>query len=273
MRERAEDLRRDGLRIAVVPTMGYLHSGHLSLLEAARARADIVILTIFVNPSQFGPAEDLASYPRDEPGDIARARTAGIDLAFCPDAQAMYPTGYQTHVTVDELARPLCGVSRPHHFRGVATVVCKLFHITRPHLAVFGQKDYQQFVVVRQMVRDLDLGIDIVGMPIVREADGLAMSSRNVYLSPEERHQAVCLHHGLESAQKAFHDQGERDPAALLARAHEAITRAPLARIDYVELRDADTLAPVTSTIDRPVVLAMAVFFGKTRLIDNAVLG
>src|SRR3954470_4596438 len=197
MRARAEDLRRDGRRIAVVPTMGALHDGHLALLRAARGKADVVILTIFVNPTQFGPSEDLAKYPRDEVGDIARARTAGIDLAFCPEAAAMYPPGAQTFVEVRELQKPLCGASRPGHFAGVATIVAKLFHITRPHVAVFGEKDYQQLAIIRRMVRDLDFGLEIVGVPIVRESDGLALSSRNAYLSAEQRVSALALGKGL----------------------------------------------------------------------------
>ena len=271
MRAWAENLRRDGLRICVVPTMGYLHPGHLSLLRAGRARADVLIATIFVNPTQFGPNEDLAVYPRDEEGDIEKARECGVDLIFCPDVEAMYPQGYQSYVTVEELARPLCGSARPGHFRGVATIVTKLFHITQPHIAIFGRKDYQQFAMIRQMSRDLDFGIEIVGMPIVREADGLAMSSRNAYLSAPERSAALCLYRGLKAAQARFHS-GERDSLALLDAARQPIEDTELARIDYVDLRDATTLELVTS-VSRPAVLAMAVFVGKTRLIDNAVLG
>jgi len=273
IRERVEDLRRDGLRIAVVPTMGYLHEGHLSLLRAARASADVVILTIFVNPTQFGPNEDLSRYPRDEAGDLAKARPCGLDLAFCPDAAAMYPAGAQTFVEVRELQKPLCGESRPGHFVGVATIVAKLFNLTRPHVAFFGEKDFQQLAVIRRMVRDLDFGIEIVGMPIVREPDGLAMSSRNVYLSPEERAQALSLSRGLDAAQAAF-QAGERDAATLLAAARAPIEATPLARIDYIELRDADELTEV-KTVERRAVLAMAVFVGQTRvtrLIDNRVL-
>ena len=270
MRARVEDLRRDGLRIAVVPTMGYLHEGHLSLLRAARAAADVVILTIFVNPTQFGPSEDLSRYPRDEAGDLAKARPCGLDLAFCPDAAAMYPPGAQTFVEVRELARPLCGEKRPGHFTGVATVVTKLFNLTRPHVAFFGEKDFQQLAVIRRMTRDLDLGIEIVGMPIVREPDGLAMSSRNVYLSAEERADALSLSRGLAAAEAAFR-AGERSAAALLAAARAPIEAASRARIDYVELRDADELTPV-DTVTRPAVLAIAVFVGATRLIDNRVL-
>jgi len=270
MRARTEDLRRDGRKIAVVPTMGALHDGHLQLLRTARARADIVILTIFVNPTQFGPNEDLARYPRDEAGDLAKARTCGIDLAFCPDASAMYPAGAQTFVEVRELQQPLCGASRPGHFAGVATIVTKLFHLTNPHLAVFGEKDYQQLAIIRRMVRDLDMGIEIVGVPIVREADGLALSSRNAYLSADQRKTALALSRGLAAAEAAV-KAGERDGAKIVAAARALIEGAPQARIDYIELRDADELTPVT-TLSRPAVLAMAVFVGTTRLIDNRVL-
>lgn len=270
MRARAEDLRRDGRKIAVVPTMGALHEGHLTLLRAARARADIVILTIFVNPTQFGPKEDLSKYPRDEAGDLARARSCGIDLAFCPDAKAMYPDGAQTFVEVRELQQPMCGASRPGHFAGVATIVSKLFNITRPHLAVFGEKDYQQLAIIRRMVRDLDFGIEIASVPIVREPDGLALSSRNAYLSPEQRTAALGLSRGLAAAEARFR-AGERSAAALVAAARAPLEAEPLARIDYVELRDATELVPVTQ-VAGPVVLALAVFVGTTRLIDNRVL-
>src|SRR5258706_7653983 len=215
MRTRAEDLRRDGRIIAVVPTMGALHDGHLALLRAARARADIVILTIFVNPTQFGPNEDLAKYPRDEAGDLAKARRCGIDLAFCPDAAAMYPPGAQTFVEVRELQKPLCGASRPGHFAGVATVVTKLFHATLPHVAVFGEKDYQQLAIIRRMVRDLDFAIEIASVPIVRESDGLALSSRNAYLSAEQRTAALALSRGLAAAEARVKG-GERNGAAIV---------------------------------------------------------
>jgi pantoate--beta-alanine ligase len=270
IRARTEDLRRDGRRIAVVPTMGALHEGHLQLLRTARARADIVIITMFVNPTQFGPNEDLARYPRDEAGDIAKARTCGIDLAFCPDASSMYPAGAQTFIEVRELQKPLCGASRPGHFAGVATIVSKLFHITNPHLAVFGEKDYQQLAIIRRMVRDLDFGIEILGVPIVSEADGLALSSRNAYLSADQRKTALSLSKGLAAAEAAV-KAGERDGAKIVAAARALIEAEPGARIDYVELRDADELSSVT-TLSRPAVLAMAVFVGTTRLIDNRVL-
>ncbi len=270
MRARAEDLRRDGRKLGVVPTMGALHEGHLSLLRAARARCDVLILTIFVNPTQFGPSEDLSRYPRDEAGDLAKARACGIDLAFCPDAAAMYPQGAQTFVEVRELQQPLCGASRPGHFAGVATIVTKLFHITQPHLAMFGEKDYQQLAIIRRMTRDLDFGIEIASAPIVREPDGLAMSSRNAYLSPEQRRAALALSRGLAAAE-ARHQAGERDAAPLVAAARAPLEGEPLVRIDYVELRDADDLSQV-SHVSRKVVLAMAAFVGMTRLIDNRVL-
>jgi pantoate--beta-alanine ligase len=271
MRAKAEDLRRDGRRIAVVPTMGALHDGHLALVRAARARADVVILTIFVNPTQFGPNEDLAKYPRDEEGDLAKARAAGIDLAFCPEAAAMYRPGSQTFVEVRELQKPLCGASRPGHFAGVATVVAKLFHIALPHVAVFGEKDYQQLAIIRRMVRDLDFAIEIASVPIVREPDGLALSSRNAYLSAPQRRAALSLSAGLAAAEQAF-AAGERRSEALVAAVRARIDAEAETRIDYVELRDADELTPL-STIERPAVLAVAAFVGTTRLIDNRVLG
>jgi pantoate--beta-alanine ligase len=270
MRARAEDLRRDGRRIAVVPTMGALHDGHLSLLKIARARADIVILTIFVNPTQFGPSEDLAKYPRDETGDLAKARPLGIDLAFCPEAAAMYPPGAQTFVEVRELSKPLCGARRPGHFAGVTTIVSKLFHVTQPHLAVFGEKDYQQLAIIRRMVRDLDFALEIASGPLVRESDGVAMSSRNAYLSPAERTAARCLSAGLAAAEAAFR-AGERDAGKLVVAARAPIDGEPLARLDYLDLRDADELTELTK-VERPAVMAVAAFVGATRLIDNRVL-
>jgi len=271
MRVKAEGLRRDGRRIAVVPTMGALHEGHLALLRAARGQADVVILTIFVNPTQFGPNEDLGKYPRDEAGDLKKAQRAGIDLAFCPEPAAMYLPGAQTFVEVRELSQPLCGASRPGHFAGVATVVAKLFHITQPHVAVFGEKDYQQLAIIRRMARDLDFAVEITSVPIVREADGLAMSSRNAYLSPEQRYAARSLSAGLAAAEHAFAG-GERRAAALIAAARAPIEAAAETRIDYAELRDAEELTAITD-VERPAVLALAVFVGTTRLIDNRVLG
>jgi pantoate--beta-alanine ligase len=261
-----EEARRAGERVGLVPTMGYLHAGHLSLVAAARARADRVVVSIFVNPQ-----EDLERYPRDLERDRKLLEDAGTDVLFVPEAGSMYAEGFQTHVEVERTTRGLCGASRPGHFRGVTTVVAKLFHITRPHLAVFGEKDYQQLAVIRRMVRDLDFGIDIVGAPTVREPDGLAMSSRNALLSSAERQAARCVPTALAAARRLF-AAGERDGLRLLAAARQAIGGESLARIDYVSLVDADTLQEVTR-VDAPALLAVAVRVGQTRLIDNCVLG
>jgi len=266
----AEATRRAGRRLALVPTMGFLHQGHLSLMAAARARADVVLVSIFVNPTQFGPTEDLARYPRDLPGDLAKCAAAGVDLVFHPQPADMYPPGHQTFVEVTELSRGLCGDRRPGHFRGVATVVTQLFALARPHLALFGEKDYQQLLVVRRLAEDLHLGVEVVGMPIVREPDGLAMSSRNAYLAPAERVRALALWRGLEAARGRF-QAGERDAAELAARVREALRRSEV-REDYVEVVDAATLRPL-SRLERPARLLVAAFVGATRLIDNLALG
>ena len=258
--------RARGERVAFVPTMGALHEGHVSLLREGRRRADRLALSIFVNPTQFGPKEDLSRYPRDLPGDLAKAASAGTDVAYVPDAADVYPPGFQTYVQVRELEQGLCGGARPGHFVGVATVVCKLFNVVRPHVALFGEKDFQQLAVVRRMVADLDLGVEIAGMPIVREPDGLAMSSRNASLSPDERRRALAWSRAL-SAARARAAAGERDAAALVATAR-GVLAGEIDRVDYVEVRDAATLAPVT-TLEREGVLLVAAFVGKTRLIDN----
>ncbi|MBI4508788.1 MAG: pantoate--beta-alanine ligase [Deltaproteobacteria bacterium] len=267
---RAEEFRRDGRRIAFVPTMGFLHAGHVSLLEEGRRRGDVLVLSIFVNPIQFGPNEDLARYPRDLPGDLEKARRAGVDVAFVPEPAQMYTEGFQTSVEVREIARGLCGDKRPGHFVGVATVVTKLFHIIKPHVALFGEKDYQQLAVIRRMVLDLDFDIEVLGMPIVREPDELAMSSRNAYLSGEERQKALVLSRTLNLAEEMVRE-GERDAARVLSAARALINSVGGVRIDYVDLRDAVTLAEV-ARIERPTLLAVAAFVGKTRLIDNRVL-
>jgi len=256
--------RARGERIAFVPTMGALHEGHVTLLREAREHGQRVVLSIFVNPTQFGPNEDLARYPRDLEGDLAKAAGAGTDVAYVPEPRDVYPPGYQTTVEVPELARGLCGPFRPGHFAGVATVVCKLFNVVRPDVALFGEKDYQQLAIVRRMVIDLDMGIEIVGVPTVREADGLAMSSRNAYLSPAERARALSLSRALFAARDAV-AAGERDAAAIVARSRAALD---VDRIDYVELVDGDSLQPLV-TVAAPAVMAMAVFIGRTRLIDN----
>jgi pantoate--beta-alanine ligase len=268
--------RDGGTRIALVPTMGYLHDGHLSLMREARLRADqggrpgLSLATIFVNPTQFGPAEDLARYPRDLDGDLAKCAAAGVDLVLAPeDPAAVYPAGFQTWVEVGEVSKGLCGDRRPGHFRGVATVVAKLLGLSRPHLALFGEKDWQQLQVLRRMVLDLDMGVEVLGMPIVREPDGLAMSSRNAHLSADERVRAVAISRALEEARRRA-AAGDRDPRDLAA----GITRAVLAagmRVDYAELVHPETLRPVLRA--EPGTRALvAAFLGRTRLIDNVAL-
>lgn len=271
MRREARLVRARAGRIAFVPTMGYLHDGHLSLLREARRQGDLLVLSIFVNPTQFGPSEDLARYPHDLEGDLAKARSLGTDVVFLPSVEEMYPVGYQTYVEVRSLERGLCGDRRPGHFTGVATVVLKLFHAVEPDLAFFGEKDYQQLQVIRRMTRDLDLDVKVVGLPIVREADGLAMSSRNSYLSTEERREALALSQAMRAARACF-DAGEREVARLLAAAQEILVAHPTVRLDYLELRDGETLEPVAARLLRPAVLAVAAFVGRTRLIDNVQL-
>ncbi len=265
-----ETTRHAGRRLALVPTMGYLHEGHVSLMAAARARAEVVAVSIFVNPTQFGPSEDFSRYPRDFEADLARCARAGVDVVFHPEASQVYPAGYQTYVEVVELSRGLCGERRPGHFRGVATVVTQLFALFRPHAAIFGEKDYQQLQVVRRLARDLHLGVQVVGMPIVREADGLAMSSRNAYLSPGERTRARALFAGLEAARQRF-AEGVVDPKALLGTVREALG-AQAVREDYLALVDPDSLRPLERAVPRARLL-VAGFVGATRLIDNVELG
>jgi pantoate--beta-alanine ligase len=262
----SEATRARGERLGFVPTMGYLHAGHMALVEEARRRARRVAVSIFVNPTQFGPTEDLARYPRDLPGDLQKAAAAGAEVAFVPEPPAMYPPGFQSYVQVRELEKGLCGDRRPNHFVGVATVVLKLFNIVRPHLALFGEKDFQQLAVIKRMVADLDVPVEIVGLPTVREPDGLAMSSRNSYLSPENRRRAVALHQGL-SAARTLHGHGEKSVQALVQAAREII-QPRVDSLDYLELRDASTLEPLRSA-DRPAVILVAAFVGGTRLIDN----
>jgi pantoate--beta-alanine ligase len=266
----SEAARGRGERIALVPTMGALHRGHLSLLAEGRRRAQRVVLSIFVNPMQFGPQEDLAKYPRDLAGDLALAADVGCDMAFVPEAAGMYGPDFQTAIEVREVSQGLCGARRPGHFVGVATVVCKLFNIVRPHIALFGEKDFQQLAVIRRMVTDLNLPVEIVGLPTVRETDGLALSSRNAYLSASDRQRAVGLWAGL-SAARALVEKGERCATVLLDAATAEIA-ARVDRIDYLEIRAADDLKPL-DTIDRPAVMLVAAFVGKTRLIDNLRIG
>jgi pantoate--beta-alanine ligase len=270
MRAWADQARGAGRRIGLVPTMGYLHDGHLSLVAEARRRAEACVASIFVNPLQFGPREDLDRYPRDLPRDRDALRAAGVEVLYLPTADEMYPPGFQTAVSVAKVSTGLCGRSRPGHFGGVTTVVTKLFNAVKPHVAVFGEKDFQQLAVIRRMANDLDTGIEVVGAPIVREADGVAMSSRNAYLSENERAAARCLSRALAAAREAVAG-GACEAAAVLAPARAVLEAEPAARVDYVELVDVDSLEPVDRIAARAL-LALAVFIGRTRLIDNTIL-
>jgi pantoate--beta-alanine ligase len=270
MRARSLAWRQAGQEIALVPTMGYFHEGHLSLMRYGRDRGGRVVVSLFVNPTQFGPNEDLARYPRNLEGDAALAGEVGVDALYTPGAAAMYPEGYQTYVTVENLAKPLCGASRPGHFRGVATVVLKLFNQVQPHLAIFGEKDYQQLAVINRMVADLNVPVEIVGRPIVREADGLALSSRNTYLSPEERRSALCLSRALTAARRLVSAR-KNHREEILAVVRQLISQEPHTRIDYLALVNPDTLEDV-ETVSGSARLALAVWVGNTRLIDNALL-
>lgn len=270
MQQRSLAERAAGRAIAFVPTMGYLHQGHLSLLEEGRRRGDILVLSIFVNPTQFGAGEDFEDYPRDLKQDSELARSAGVDIIFAPTAAAMYPQGYATYVDVEGITSGLCGASRPGHFRGVTTVVAKLFNIVQPRVAIFGNKDFQQLAVIQRMVIDQNMAVEIVGRPIFRETDGLAMSSRNVYLDEEQRRQALSLSQSLELARRLVAD-GESDAQAVLGQVRALISSQPLARIDYAHICHQLTLTDQT-TIDTDSVLLLAVFFGRTRLIDNGFL-
>lgn len=253
-----------------VPTMGYLHEGHLSLIRRARAENDLVAVSIFVNPTQFGPHEDYNRYPRDLERDLRLLEPLQVDLVFVPSVEEMYPPGFQTWVIVEELSRPLEGASRPGHFRGVATVVAKLFNIVQPDRAYFGQKDAQQAVVIRRMVRDLNFPVEIVVCPTVREPDGLALSSRNTYLNPQERQAATILFRALQAA-KARYEAGERDGERLREAMREVLRGEPLARVDYVSVADPETLEEL-SRVEGPAFLSLAVYIGNTRLIDNLLL-
>lgn len=256
--------------VGLVPTMGYLHEGHLSLVRASKAACEHTAVTIFVNPTQFGPTEDLSRYPRDEVRDLALLDQEGVDAVFIPPVEEMYPDGYSTYVSVENLTARLEGASRPTHFRGVTTVVMKLLQIAQPDRAYFGQKDAQQLAVVRRMVRDLDVPVEIVGLPIVREPDGLALSSRNVYLTPEQRAAAPVLNRALRHAEHRFRD-GERDANLLRAEMEAMIRDEPLAEIDYISIADAVSLEEL-AIIDRRALASLAVRFGPTRLIDNTTL-
>jgi len=270
MQRLAEDYRRGGKSIGLVPTMGALHEGHLSLIRRCRAENDVAVMSLFVNPTQFNRKDDLDGYPREFEGDSRMAREAGVDVIFAPTAEGMYPDGYMTYVDVERITERWEGASRPGHFRGVATVCTKLFTICRPHRAYFGQKDQQQSLVVRRLAADLDLGLEIVVLPTVRESDGLALSSRNVLLNQDERRQATVLSRALFQAQAAVRG-GEREAERVRAAIEAEIRGAPLAVVDYVGVCDPDTLEPLTR-IGEKAVAVVAASFGATRLIDNAIL-
>jgi len=266
----SDKIRNNNQRIGFVPTMGYLHDGHISLLRTARSQSDYVVLSIFVNPTQFGPQEDLSIYPNDLPKDLAAAEQAGVDLVFTPTEKDLYTTNYQTFVNLNELPNHLCGLHRPVHFQGVATIVTKLFNIIKPHIAFLGEKDYQQLAVIRQMVIDLNFDIKISGCPIIREKDGLAMSSRNVFLTTTQRQSALYLNKSLKQAQKNI-SQGITDSETLIADAQKMISSQPETKVEYIHICDKDTLVDIPS-VNKNCLMAMAVMVGKTRLIDNCIL-
>lgn len=270
VRERVNAWKREGLAVGFVPTMGYLHEGHKSLMQAARANNDKVVVSVFVNPMQFGPNEDLESYPRDFEKDSALCESVGVDLIFHPEPEEMYADGFCSYVDMNGLTTELCGKSRPIHFRGVQTVVLKLFNIVKPDRAYFGQKDAQQLAVIKRMVKDLNVDTEIVGCPIVREADGLAKSSRNTYLNPDERKAALILSRSLKLGRKLI-ENGETDAKAVIKAITDSINTEPFAKIDYVDVVDFDTITPV-DRIGKSVLVAIAVYIGKTRLIDNFII-
>ncbi len=270
VREQVREWRKAGLTVGLVPTMGYLHEGHKSLIDKAVEQNDKVVVSVFVNPMQFGPTEDLESYPRDMDRDAALCEKAGAALIFHPEPEEMYDDNFSSFVDMNTLTGGLCGKTRPIHFRGVCTVVAKLFNIVTPDRAYFGQKDAQQLAVIRHMVNDLSFGIEIVGCPIIREEDGLAKSSRNTYLSEDERKAALVLSRSLKEGRKLVED-GEKDAAKVKKTITDIIEKEPLAKIDYVEVVDWNTLEPVEK-IDGPILTAIAVYIGKTRLIDNFII-
>jgi len=270
LRAQLEPIRRAGKTIGLVPTMGALHEGHLSLVRTAKTQADVAVVSLFVNPLQFGPKEDLAKYPRNLERDRDLLESEGADYLFAPAVEEMYPPGAVTYVTVEELSNRLDGLSRPSHFRGVTTVVAKLFHIVEPTRAFFGQKDAAQVAVLRRMVRDLNFPLEIIVCPIVREPDGLALSSRNIYLNPTERQQALILSRTIAHVREAF-EQGERNVARMIAAGQGTFATEPAARLDYLSIVDPESLAPVEA-VNRPALLAIAAWIGTTRLIDNTIL-
>ncbi len=270
MRALAGQWRDQGLTVVLVPTMGFFHQGHLSLMEYGRAVGDRLVVSLFVNPTQFGPQEDLARYPRDLDRDARMAREVGVDCLYTPGAGVMYPPGYETYVDVESLGRGLCGASRPGHFRGVATVVLKLFNQVQPQVAVFGEKDYQQLVIIQRLAADLDVPVTVIGRPIVREPDGLAMSSRNTYLNPEARAAALCLYRGIQAARELV-AAGENNRDRIVAGVRGIIENTPHTRIDYVALVHPETLQEVEA-VRGQARLVLAVWIKNTRLIDNTLL-
>ncbi|MCX5817346.1 MAG: pantoate--beta-alanine ligase [Proteobacteria bacterium] len=271
MQQAAETLRRGGKKIGFVPTMGYLHEGHLALVRKARELSDIVVVSIFVNPTQFGPNEDLDKYPRNMERDKSLLEQEKTDIIFFPDRKAMYPDRYSTYIQVRDLENHLCGLSRKGHFVGVATVVAKLFNIVKPHYAIFGQKDYQQLKIIERMVKDLNMDLEIVPAPTVREDGGLAMSSRNAYLSPEEREKGLLIYASMKKVEELFKD-GERDVAVLRKEAEKILSSRDGIDIEYVSISDAETLTELVHIHNNKAVLAIACRLGKTRLIDNTIL-
>jgi pantoate--beta-alanine ligase len=271
MQSFSEDLRSQGKKISFVPTMGYFHDGHLELMKEAKKMADYVVVSIYVNPTQFGPKDDFSKYPRDLDRDLKMAQNVDVDVIFYPTDKEMYPSNYQTYVDVEKVTQNLCGASRPGHFRGVTTVCNKLFNIVKPHIAVFGRKDFQQFITIKRMVEDLNMDLQIIGLPTVREQDGLAMSSRNKYLNKKERSSALSLFKALNLAQKLY-SGGERKASVIINEAEKLIKKSPYLVIDYIQICDVKTLKDI-DIIKNNAVMALAVKVGTTRLIDNHVFG
>ena len=270
MQRWSDQRRQQGRTIVLVPTMGYLHEGHLSLMREGRRLGDMLVVSIFVNPTQFGPGEDLGAYPRDLERDFHLAEGAGADILFTPNSWDVYPNGFDTYIDQEKLPGHLCGLSRPGHFKGVMTVVTKLFHIVMPQIAVFGEKDFQQLAIIRRMAADLNFGVQIISHPTVREPDGLAMSSRNAKLSPEQRKSAIALSLALHHAQQQLHD-GETRSGRLIQDARDLILSYPGTAVDYIRICDPDSLEDI-STVDRPALMALAIKIGPVRLIDNRTL-
>jgi pantoate--beta-alanine ligase len=270
MQKKAAEIHKEGMTIGLVPTMGYFHQGHLSLMKASKEETDYVVVSLFVNPTQFGPSEDFNRYPRDLRRDMELAKNAGVDMIFCPTIDEMYPSGFLTYVKVESLGEKLCGANRPGHFQGVTTVVCKLFNIISPDFAYFGQKDAQQAIIIKKMVEDLNLRINIRVLPIVREKDGLAMSSRNVYLSGSEHKAALCIYKAIQKVEMLF-NKGERESKVLMDQAEAIIKDEPLATLEYMAICHIEDLSPLEKIKNRAL-MALAVKIGKTRLIDNTIL-